>query len=479
MVGSFSASVVITPTAVRTRAAATGAAGAARDARAAVAPRPHARRWLAALVLLVGGTLALYTATAAFGVAVGRAGRELALVNAPSPVLRAGHLLATSLYRAVIAALAALGVTAPPVAAIHLTNAAMAAAAVGLYFVLLARLRASSERARGASAADATAHAGVGRAAAAAALLAVCAPLWHPAVGGDPAVTALPFALGACLLLVPGGAGVGARLGAGRVVGAGLLFALAIDLWLQVALVLPVAALLVARAFPAAAAAARRRSLAALAVVLVLGGAPLAWAVAAGALKAEPGVTLSPLPAWALSIAAAALWLPPLRARAAVWGARAGVVLACALLLVANQRPQAPSLLHPQGGADWQRARRAAAALRAGDLVVGPSGAPLLWTPQLGARARALDLGTDVPATVDAQEYEAVVWSAVHDAYARGGRVFIEGLAGDDPLPEAWRDTEARHGVTRARLAALLDHEFIRRPAPALGPGVDQLLPRR
>jgi hypothetical protein len=195
-------------------------------------------------------------------------------------------------------------------------------------------------------------------------------------------------------------------------------------------------------------------------------------------LSSDPGLWLPVFPLL-LGLAAFGLGLPQAR----LW--QGGAMALAALLLLslgsANRCRQAPSLLCGQGGPEWRAAAQAARLTTAADLVMGPTGSELMWLPHLRPAARTLQFDQAIPQSVDAVDYLGEIWSAVQDTLASGGRVYVQGLA--DPLPArlsgAWISLQSKHGVSRADLRRLMEREFHRRPAPELGTGVEELLPRR
>ncbi len=114
------------------------------------------------------------------------------------------------------------------------------------------------------------------------------------------------------------------------------------------------------------------------------------------------------------------------------------------------------------------------------DLVLAPSGSELLLLPQTRPAVRVLNLTRTIPDTVDAQDYLGQLWSEIEDTLAEGGRVFAQGLRAPAPgrISAAWHQLGERHQVSPAQVRAVLEHEFVRRPAPWLGADVDELLPK-
>jgi hypothetical protein len=213
---------------------------------------------------------------------------------------------------------------------------------------------------------------------------------------------------------------------------------------------------------------------------LALGlGAPVVLASLLGSwwLSSDPELWL---PVFPLLLALAAFGLPAAEALTRPAAALAVGASLAAAMAGANRCQDAPSALCREGGAEWRAAARAARAAGEGALVLAPTGSELLLLPHLSPAVRALPLDQSIPQDIDAGEYLGEIWSAVEESFSRGRRVYVQGLA--DPLPArltgAWAAIESKHGVSRAMLRRLIDHEFRRRPAPEVGVAVEELLPR-
>ena len=210
-------------------------------------------------------------------------------------------------------------------------------------------------------------------------------------------------------------------------------------------------------------------------------GLPVLLAAGLGSwwLSSDPGLWL---PVFPLLLALAALGAPAFRFTGARWLLPATMVAAVlGTMASANRCQEVPSLLCGEGGADWRAAARAARSTSDLALVMGPTGSELLLVPHFRPLARALPLDHAIPQDIDSTEYLGEIWAAVQESFSRGGRVFVQGLS--DPLPArlggAWAAIESKHGVSRAALRRLIDHEFRRRPAPEVGVAVEELLPRQ